>query len=391
MSWYPVLTPQVVAQHLTTHNLPYSLPSTHVAYHIFHPDGKKETIDTILQGSDCHIWTQSFSNEWGCLAQGKDAGVRSTDTIDFIHKHEVPVGRDITYATFVINYRPLKSKPHRIRITVAGDKLSYPFDTGSPAASLLETKILIKSTISDAKKGVPFMSADLKDYFLASPMNREEFMRVHLKHFPSDIINRYQLKAKATNDGYIYIRIKKGMYGLKQAAILAYTHLKNGLEPHGYQPVQGTVGLWKHTSRPLAFCLCVDDFGIEYFNKHNVQHLLDCISPHYKYTTDWDGKNYFGLTLDWAYEDGYVDISMPGYVPSALQRLNHKPMVSPQYSPHEHVPIKYGTKGTRQYVSAPDLSPQLSPSNTTWIQSVTGSLLYYGRAIDHTILPTLDK
>ena len=82
---------------------------------------------------------------------------------------------------------------------------------------------------------------------------------------------------------------------------------------------------------------------------------------------------------------------MLGYVTSALQRLKHKPTVSPQYSPHKHVPIKYGTKGTRQYASAPDLSPHLSPSDTTWIQSLTGSFLYYGRAIDHTILPALNE
>ena len=145
MSRYPALTPRVVAQLLTTNNSLYHAPTnemtyhpshTHVAYHIFRPDGKRETIDTILQGSDRHIWTKSLSNEWGRLAQGNDAGVRSTDTIDFIHKQEVPVDRDVTYATFVLDYRPLKSEPYRIRITVGGDRLSYPFDAGSPAASV---------------------------------------------------------------------------------------------------------------------------------------------------------------------------------------------------------------------------------------------------------------
>ena len=80
--------------------------------HIYRPDGKKETIDTILKGSDRAIWLQSLSNEWGRLAQGNDNGVRSTDTIDFITKAEVPSGRDITYATFVLDYRPLKTEPY---------------------------------------------------------------------------------------------------------------------------------------------------------------------------------------------------------------------------------------------------------------------------------------
>ena len=32
--------------------------------HIYRPDGKKETIDTLLHGSDSKIWMQSLSNEW---------------------------------------------------------------------------------------------------------------------------------------------------------------------------------------------------------------------------------------------------------------------------------------------------------------------------------------
>ena len=66
----------------------------------------------------------------------------ATDTIDFIHKGEIPHNRDITYATFVLDYRPLKTEPHRVRITVGGDRLTYNADAGAPAANMLETKIL---------------------------------------------------------------------------------------------------------------------------------------------------------------------------------------------------------------------------------------------------------
>ena len=61
-------------------------------------------MDTLLQGSDRNIWLQSLSNEWGRLAQSNDKGVFATDTIDFICKEEVPHSRNVTYATFVLNY-----------------------------------------------------------------------------------------------------------------------------------------------------------------------------------------------------------------------------------------------------------------------------------------------
>ena len=82
---------------------------------------------------------------------------------------------------------------------------------------------------------------------------------------------------------------------------------------------------------------------------------------------------------------------MPKFVRKSLTRLQHKPDVHPQFSPHEHVPIQYGIKGTRQYATAPDDSPHLSTKETTHIQQVTGSFLYYGRAIDYTILPALNE
>ena len=78
---------------------------------------------------------------------------------------------------------------------------------------------------------------------------------------------------------------------------------------------------------------------------------------------------------------------MPGYVENTLSSLQHTPKRSPQYSPHAHIPIVYATKNTRQYATAPDTSPLLNPKETQYIQSVTGSSLYYDRVLDNTTLP----
>ena len=106
---------------------------------------------------------KSLSNKWGCLAQSNTHGVRSTDTIDHIHKHEVLQNITVTYASFVLDHKPLKTELHRFRVTVGGNKLPFEDDFGSPASNLLETKVLINSTISDASKGARFMGADISD------------------------------------------------------------------------------------------------------------------------------------------------------------------------------------------------------------------------------------
>ena len=70
----------------------------------------------------------------------------------------------------------MKTEPHRVCLTVGGDKLDCPYDAGSPEASLLGTKLILNNTISYARKGARFLSAYLKDHFLASLMEENEYM-----------------------------------------------------------------------------------------------------------------------------------------------------------------------------------------------------------------------
>ena len=373
-----------------THQLVAQQLFTPVINHIYDDKGKKLSIDTLLTDPKYKdIWNKSMSNELGRLAQGNKYGIKSNDAIDFIHKCEVPKEKKVTYANFVCDYRPLKSDPNRVRLVVGGDKLDYAFDSGSPAATLLETKIMVNSVISDSDKGSRFCSMDLKDHFLATPMKEYEYMRIPYRLIPQDIREKYQLESKV-HDGHIYCRIKRGMYGLKQAAVLAYDHLCVHLSKHGYHHVPGTTGVFAHVHRPTKFCLCVDDFGVKYFSKDDANHLLSALQELYGVTVDWEGKNFCGLTFNWNYDKRYVDISMPQYVQDALKRLQHHPKVSPQYSPYHFTPVTYSKAGTRQYATQPDTSSLLNKTETTYIQSIIGSFLYYARAVDPTALVAIN-
>ena len=99
-------------------------------------------------------------------------GIRSTDTIDFVYKYEVLTNCKVTYTSYVCDYCLLKEESFRVRITVGGDRLTYGNDAGSPATNLLETKIILNSTILDAWKGVRFMLLDIKDHFYSTPIEK---------------------------------------------------------------------------------------------------------------------------------------------------------------------------------------------------------------------------
>jgi hypothetical protein len=276
-------------------------------------------------------------------------------------------------------------------MVVGGDKLDFPDDPASPASGLLETKLLLNSVISDASKGARFMGLDIQDYFLASPMHRPEYMRIHLQHFSPDIIEQYDLLSLVADDGYVYIEINKGMYGVKQAALMAYEKLVAALAPHGYRPCKYSLGIWEHKTKPTKFCLCVDDFGVKYFNQNDADHLIHALQTSgYAITIDMKGENYCGLKLEWNYDKGYVDISMPGYVKAALHKFQHKPPSRPCRAPHKWTTPVYGQ--ITQFAKAPDSSGKITlTADITQIQSIVGTFLYYARAVDSTMLPALNE
>eukprot|EP00804_Cyclotella_cryptica_P019412 CCRYP_006613-RA/>CCRYP_006613-RA protein AED:0.27 eAED:0.27 QI:0/-1/0/1/-1/1/1/0/573 len=212
----------------------------------------------------CTIWKNAYGTELGCLAQGIPGTIKGTNTIVFIAHNEIPPHRrkDVTYGRIVANYQPEKEDPYRIRLTVGGNRITYDGDCGTPTANMLTTKVLLNSVIST--KGARFMTIDIKDFYLNTPIVRPEYMRLKLSIIPDHIIELYKLDKLATTDGYVYVLIQKGMYGLPQAGIIAQQLLKKRLAIKGYRQSSITPGFWKHDWRPISFTLCVDDFGVKY-------------------------------------------------------------------------------------------------------------------------------
>ena len=52
------------------------------------------------------------------------------------------------------------------------------------------------------------------NFYLNTPLGRYEYLRLKLTNLPEDVIKKYGLKDKAISDGYVYVEIRKGMYGL---------------------------------------------------------------------------------------------------------------------------------------------------------------------------------
>ncbi len=99
---------------------------------------------------------------------------------------------------------------NRTRFSVGGDRINYPGEDNTPTADMLVAKMLFNSVIST--KEARFMTMDISNFYLMTPLHRPEFIRIKLSDIPDEVINEYKLNEKATKNGSIYIRAKRTAY-----------------------------------------------------------------------------------------------------------------------------------------------------------------------------------
>ena len=116
---------------------------------------------------------------------------------------------------------------------------------------LLTVKLLLNCVISTP--GAKFITIDIKDFYLNTPMSYCKYMQLKLSNLPNDFIKQYNIASKVTKDGYVYVEIRQGMYGLPQSGLLAQQLLEKHLNAEGYHQSELTPGFWTHNWRPVSF------------------------------------------------------------------------------------------------------------------------------------------
>ena len=164
----------------------------------------------------------------------------------------------------VVDFRPQKEDPNRVRITAGGNLIKYAGELTTRTADLTTPKMLWNSAIST--EVARYMVLDIGNFYLETPMDENKYMTMSLTSFLQHTIEQNNLD-KSASDGQVYLEIRKAIYGLPKAGALANKHLKTFLAPAGYFEVEHTPGLWQHVTRPIQFSLVVDDFGVKYVGK----------------------------------------------------------------------------------------------------------------------------
>ena len=118
-----------------------------------------------------------------------------------------PGDRTVTYARIVVDFRPQKTDPNRVRITVCGNLIDYTYELTTRTADLTTSKIMWNSVISTPE--AKYVCADVKNFYLMTSLDRLEYMRIRIDLIPQKLIDLYDLGDKVKYDskgvGYVYM------------------------------------------------------------------------------------------------------------------------------------------------------------------------------------------
>ena len=321
----------------------------------FSPEGEELRHDKLMKGPSAAVWDDETVDDYDRL-------IERTHTMCFIPRSEKPPDR--TASNFVLAcYEKFKCgvRKRRVRGTHGGHT-DYQGDLAAYTASATTVKILLNSVVSTPS--AKFATADISDFYLNTPLDRPEYVKIRRNQIPLRTWAKYNLDTLVFDDNYVMARLDKTIPGLPQSGILSQTALVKHLHSYGYRLNEGC--LLTHTTRPIAAALIVDDFGIKYTDQADLDHLLQALRDKYDITFDSSGTHYIGIDLAWTYTMTALAAASTSPCPTTWPNCS-QPSVSPNPltppttpRPTQRPPTPENS--TRPRSTAPRCSPQIAPS-----------------------------
>ena len=124
---------------------------------------------------------------------GKGNRIEGTNTFFAIKFEEIPKDRlnEICYTSVVCEVRHGGNDPNRTIITICGTNVCYTGDVGTNTASLELFKLMINNVLS--RKGSNSVCFDIEFFYLSTPLERPEYVKIQLSKIPEEFITEYNL------------------------------------------------------------------------------------------------------------------------------------------------------------------------------------------------------
>ena len=74
---------------------------------------------------------------------------------------------------------------------------------------------------------------------------------------------------------FVYVKICKSVYGIKQSSRITFDRLVKLLNPHGYYPLRSNPGIRYQKTLPTKFALCLNYLLNKYTNPAHDHHFVN--------------------------------------------------------------------------------------------------------------------
>jgi hypothetical protein len=222
-------------------------------------------------------------------------------------------------------------------------------ETSSPTARMTSVKILLQLA---ASRHYFYSSVDVTAAFLHAKIDKEIYISI------PDIDNPGSRK---------YARLRKSLYGLKQAGKLWFDDLNATLKDFGAVPTQHDQCVFTyHNSKGAIMYLAihVDDLLIVASEEHLIDELHEHLKKRYGSVTRADASTHLGIAIE-RDVDGNIMMSQPGLLKKLIDELE----LDPDNYKTSEVPI------SEQYATGKDRRTD-KPVDQTAFQRLVGILIY---------------
>jgi hypothetical protein len=231
---------------------------------------------------------------------------------------------------------------------------------------------------------------DLKNFYLNTPLDWPEYIRIKLADIPQEFINEYKLNKISRTPGSTLKCAVACTVSPKQASLptnssettLPNSNTTRQPPPPSSGTTNGTLSCLHSLLTTLPSNTLVMPTWIIFYQ---------ALKKHYKVSEEINGTRFAGMTLKWNYSpihaERFCRLSMPGYILNVCTRYKHLMPTKRQLSPHKHREIIFGQ--TTQLTHVDPYNPPLSTEGVKRIQGIIGALLYYACAVNNKLLATL--
>ena len=160
-------------------------------------------------------------------------------------------------------------------------------------------KILFNAVVSE---DADFATLDLTDFYLGSRLPSPEYIKIYVHDYPESVLSDLGLADFVQLDKqqkrFVYFSINGGLYGLPQAGKIAQNDAIALLKASGFHET-ATPCLFRHATRDITFCLVVDDYGVKYTSREDLDFLVDCLSAKYHVKVHPVATKHLGITINY--------------------------------------------------------------------------------------------